>query len=84
MGVPNLKEIDPQEECHWLAQSYFCKQCKEEKECEENVCMYINYIYYMYVATCVAMYKKCMVTSYLALNPSYLSMHTATTFKMLD
>ena len=33
----------------------FAKQCKEEKECEENVSMYINYIY---VAACVAMYKQ--------------------------
>ena len=56
MGVPNLKEIDPQEECHWLAQSYFCK---EEKECEENLCICI----------CVCI-NKCMVTSYLTLDCS--------------
>ena len=40
--MPNLKEIDPQKGCFWLAQScfwlmqiYFIKRCKEEKY-EEN------------------------------------------------
>ena len=27
--MPNLKEIDSQEECLWLAQSYFCKMVKK-------------------------------------------------------
>ena len=34
IGAINLKEIDPQEGCHCLAQSYFVKQCEEEK-CEK-------------------------------------------------
>ena len=28
----NLKEIDSLEGCLWLAQSYFCKRCKEEEK----------------------------------------------------
>ena len=41
--MPNLKEIDLQEGCLWLAQSYFCKWCEEEEEKgEENRAIFRN------------------------------------------
>ena len=45
MGVPNLKKSTHKKSVIGWPKVIFAKQCKEEKECEENVCMYINYIY---------------------------------------
>ena len=41
IGVPNVKEMDPQEGC-FLAQIIVINRCKEQEKCEENQTIFRN------------------------------------------